>query len=251
MSGHSKWSKIKRKKGASDAKRGKIFTKLIKELTIAARMGGGDSNTNARLRKAIADAKAQNMPSDNIERAIKKGTGDLEGVRYEEFTMEGYGPGGVAILVQIQSDNKNRTIEEIRHIFTKYNANLGEAGCVSWMFEKKGIIAFDKTSIEEDKLMEIGLDAGAEDIKDKEDSLEVITTPQGYEKVKKAFDSSELKYELADIAMIPQTYITLDGKDAETMVKLVEALEDSDDVQTVWTNSEISDEAMKQIEATQ
>lgn len=249
MSGHSKWSKIKRKKGASDAKRGKIFTKLIKELTIAARQGGGDPDSNARLRKAIADAKQENMPSDNIDRAIKKGTGDLDGTKYEEFTMEAYGPKGVALIVQIQTDNKNRTLSEIKHIFSKNGGNLGAAGCVAWMFDKKGIIAFDKSNATEEQLMEVGLDAGAEDIKDKGDSFEVMMDPANFEAVKKAFDDNKLKYELADVAMIPQTYVTLDSKDAETMIKLVEALEDNDDVQKVHTNSEISDEAMAKIEA--
>ena len=249
MSGHSKWSKIKRYKEASDAKKGKVFTKLIKELTIAARMAGGDPDTNPRLRKAIQDSKVQNMPSDNIERAIKKGTGDLEGVNYEEYTMEGYGPKGVAILIQIQSDSRNRTLAEIRHIFQKFNGNLGAEGCVSWMFDKKGFIAFDKSAVDEDKLMEIGLDAGADDIRDKGDQFEVITKPLDFEKVKKALEDNGLKFDVGEVAMIPQTVVPLDKKDAEVMMKLIEELEDNEDVQNVWTNSDIPDEVMKEIES--
>jgi len=249
MSGHSKWSKIKRYKEASDAKKGKVFTKLIKELTIAARMAGGDPDTNPRLRKAIADSKVQNMPNDNIERAIKKGTGEIAGGAIEEYNMEGYGPSGVAILIQIQSDNSNRTLAEIRHIFQKHGGNLGAEGCVAWMFDKKGFLAFEKTAASEDILMEVGLEAGADDVRDKGDQLEVITTPSAFENVKKAFDDKNIKYDVAEVSMIPQTVVPLEKRDAETMIRFVESLEDNEDVQNVFTNADIPDEVMKEIES--
>ncbi len=245
MSGHSKWSTIKRKKGALDAKRGKIFTKLIKEITVAARMGGGDPESNPRLRTAIAAAKAENMPKDNIERAIKKGTGELEGTQYEELTYEGYGPGGVAVLVEVLTDNKNRSIAEIRHIFSKHGGNLGENGCVSWMFDKKGLLVFSKDQVSEDDVMAVALEAGADDIKETEKEYEVIVEPSEFETVKEAFDKAGIPYLVAEISMVPQNTIALEGKDAEKMLKLMDALEDSDDVQNAYANFDISEAIME------
>ena len=209
MSGHSKWSSIKHKKGAADAKRGRIFTKIIREISVAARAGGGDPDGNPRLRTAIAAAKAENMPKDNIDRAIKKGTGELEGTHYEESVLEGYGPNGVAILVDLMTDNKNRTIAELRHAFTKYNGNIGSTGCVAWMFDKKGLISFDKEKVDEDKLMEVALDSGAEDINDEGTTLEVITDSNDFEAVKEALDKNGLQYIYAKISMIPQNTVKL------------------------------------------
>ena len=244
MSGHSKWSTIKHKKGAADAKRGKIFTKLIKEITVAARMGGGDVDTNPRLRTAVTAAKAQNMPKDNLERAIKKGTGELEGVDYEEMSYEGYGPGGVAVLVECLTDNKNRTIADVRYIFNRAGGNIGTDGCVSWMFDKKGLISVDKSVSDEDTLMEVGLEAGAEDVKDEGDCFEVITAPEDFETVKEAMDAAEITYTLAEVTMIPQTQTRLEGKEAEQMVKFMEALDDCDDIQKFYTNADIPDEVL-------
>ena len=248
MSGHSKWSTIKRKKGAADAKRGKIFTKIIKEITLAARLGGGDVEGNARLRQAILAAKAENMPKDNIEKAIKKGTGDLAGAAaYEESVYEGYGPGGVAVLVEIMTDNKNRTVSEIRHIFSKHGGNLGENGCVSWMFDKKGDIVFSKADVDEDELMEIALEAGAEDVREQENEYEVITDPDAFEAVRAAIDSAGMNYMVAEISMIPQNTIELDEHKASQMLKLMEKMEDNDDVQNVYANFDISDEIMERL----
>jgi len=247
MSGHSKWSSIKHKKGAADAKRGRIFTKIIREISVAARAGGGDSDGNPRLRTAIAAAKAENMPKDNIERAIKKGTGELEGTHYEESVLEGYGPNGVAILVDLMTDNKNRTIAELRHAFTKYNGNIGSTGCVAWMFDKKGLISFDKEKVDEDKLMEVALDAGAEDINDEGTTLEVITDPNNFEAVKEDLDKNGLQYIYAKISMIPQNTVKLNEKEAEQVLRLMEALEDSDDVQSVNANFDIPDDVMEKI----
>ena len=249
MSGHSKWASIKHKKGKADAQRGQVFTKLIKEITVAARMGGGDPEGNARLRSAVAAAKAQNMPGDNITRAIKKGTGELEGIHYEEFSYEGYGPGGVAVMVEVLTDNKNRTTADVRRIFTRNAGNLGEGGCVSWMFDKKGLIVFDKAKATEDQLMEVALDAGAEDVNDAENLWEVITTAADFEKVKKAFDDRKMVYESAQLSMIPQTTVKLEGKDAEHMLKLMEQLEESDDVQHVYANFDISLQEMEKLSA--
>jgi YebC/PmpR family DNA-binding regulatory protein len=245
VSGHSKWSTIKRKKGALDAKRGKIFTKLIKEITVAARMGGGDPESNPRLRTAIAAAKAENMPKDNIERAIKKGTGELEGTQYEELVYEGYGPGGVAVLVEVLTDNKNRSIAEVRHIFSKHGGNLGENGCVSWMFDKKGLLVFSKDQVSEDDVMTVALEAGADDIKETEKEYEVTVDPSQFEAVKEAFDKAGIPYLVAEISMIPQNTIALEGKDAEKMLKLMDALEDSDDVQNAYANFDISEAIME------
>ncbi|MGM0417770.1 MAG: YebC/PmpR family DNA-binding transcriptional regulator [Thermodesulfobacteriota bacterium] len=241
MAGHSKWANIKHKKGKEDAKRGKIFTKLIKEITVAAKMGGGDIDANPRLRTAVEAAKSANMPKDNIERGIKKGTGDLEGVNYEDIKYEGYGPGGAAVLVEVLTDNKNRAVGEVRHLFSKHGGNLGENGCVAWMFDKKGYILVTKESSDEETLMEIGLEAGAEDIKEQEDSFEVITDPADFEAVKKALEDNNIKYEVAELSMIPENETAVDGKDAEKMVKLIDGLEDCDDVQNVYTNADIPD----------
>ncbi|EMS78573.1 MULTISPECIES: YebC/PmpR family DNA-binding transcriptional regulator [Desulfotignum] len=242
MSGHSKWSTIKHKKGAADKKRGKIFTKLIKEITVAARMGGGDPEANPRLRQALTAAKAQNMPKDNFERAIKKGTGELEGVNYEEIIYEGYGPGGVAVMVECLTDNRNRTIADVRYMFSKAGGNVGTDGCVGWMFDKKGLIAVNKEGMDEDTLMEVALDAGAEDIKDEGDVYEVITEPAEFDAVKNALDKAQIACEMAEITMIPQTMTAVTGKEAEQMVRFMEALDDCDDVQNFYTNADIPDE---------
>lgn len=242
MSGHSKWSTIKHKKGAADAKRGKIFTKLIKEITVAARGGGGDPDANPRLRTAIATAKSNSMPKDNIERAIKKGTGELEGVNYEEITYEGYGPGGAAIFLESLTDNKNRAVAEIRHILTKHGGNLGENGCVGWMFDQKGYLCVEKTAADEDTLMEAALDAGAEDIKDDGDNFEIITAPEDFDAVKQAMDDASIAYSDAEVTMLPQNMADLQGKDAEKMIKMMDALEDCDDVQKIYTNADIPDD---------
>ena len=244
MSGHSKWSTIKHKKGAADAKRGKIFTKLIKEITIAARMGGGDIDSNPRLRSAVAAAKSQNMPKDNLERAIKKGTGDLEGVQYEEMSYEGYGPGGVAVLVECLTDNKNRTVADVRYIFSKAGGNIGTDGCVSWMFDKRGLICIAKDESDEDTLMEVGLDAGAEDVKDEGDCFEIITAPEDFEAVREAIENASIKIDLAEVTMIPQTQTRLEGKEAEQMIRFMEALDDCDDIQKFYSNADIPDEVL-------
>jgi len=242
MSGHSKWSTIKHKKGAADAKRGKLFTKLIKEITVAARMGGGDPEANPRLRRALGSARSQNMPKDTFERAIKKGTGELEGVNYEEILYEGYGPGGVAVLVECLTDNRNRTIAEVRHAFGKAGGNVGTDGCVAWMFDKKGLITVSKEDSDEDTLMELALEAGAEDIKEETDSFDIITEPSDFDAVKEAIDAAEIKYELAEITMIPQNLTKVEGKEAEQMVRFMETLDDSDDVQKFYCNADIPDE---------
>ena len=249
MSGHSKWHSIRHKKAREDAKRGKVFTKLIRELTISARIGGGDPAMNPRLRTAVDRAKAENMPNDNIERAIKKGTGELEGVRYEEYTYEGYGPGGIAILVEVMTDNKNRCTAEVRHIFSKQNGNLGENGCVSWIFEKKGYLTVSAENIDEETLMEVALEAGAEDIvEDSEENLfEVYTSPEDFNAVKDALDAKEIAYESADVTMIPKNTVKLSGKEAEQALRLMDAMEDNDDVQQVYANFDISKEVMESL----
>lgn len=242
MSGHSKWSSIKHKKGITDARRGKIFTKLIKEITAAARMGGGDANANPRLRSAILAAKSENMPKDNIERAIKKGTGELDGVSYEESIYEGYGPGGAAVYIESLTDNKNRAVADIRHILAKAGGNLGANGCVAWMFEKKGYIVVENHSVDEDVLMETAIDAGAEDVREDNGNYEVITAPKDFEVVKTAVEKKSIPYIVAEITMFPQSTVNLKGKEAEQMVKLMETLEDCDDVQKVYTNADIPEE---------
>jgi YebC/PmpR family DNA-binding regulatory protein len=242
MSGHNKWSTIKYKKGAADAKRGKVFTKLIKEITIAARSGGGDVAANPRLRTAIAAAKSENMPKDNIERAVKKGTGELEGVVYEETTYEGYGPGGAAVFLDSVTDNKNRAVADIRHIFSKAGGNLGSNGCVGYMFDKKGYFAISTDATDEDTIMEHTLDAGAEDVRQDGDIFEVITAPEDFETVKSALDDAGIPYENDEVTMLPQNTTTLKGKEAEQMIRLMDALDDCDDVQKVYTNADIPDE---------
>ena len=242
MSGHNKWASIKHKKGANDAKRGKIFTKLIKEITVAARLGGSDPIGNPRLRAAILAARAENMPKDNIERGIKKGTGELEGVNYEESVYEGYGPGGAAVLVESLSDNKNRSVADIRHIFSKNGGSLGSSGCVAWMFKKKGYIALDRQAVDEETLMEKSLDAGAEDVREDESSFEVITAPEDFEAVKAAIDELKVPYISAEVTILPQNTTSLTGKEAEQMVRLMDMLEDCDDVKKVYTNADIPQE---------
>ena len=244
MSGHSKWHTIKHKKGALDAKRGKMFTKLIKEITVAARTGGGDPAANARLRKAISDAKAGNMPNDTIDRAIRRGTGAEEGVSYEEITYEGFGPGGVAVMIDSMTDNRNRTVAEIRHIFSKNGGNLGASGSVRHLFDKKGYIVVDKTTKSEDELLELVLDAGADDLRDDEDNFEIITAPENFDTVLTAVKGAGVDPQVAEVEMIPQNYIKLEGNEAKQMLKLMEALEDHDDVQKVSANFDISEADM-------
>jgi YebC/PmpR family DNA-binding regulatory protein len=247
MSGHSKWATTKHKKAATDAKRGKIFTKIGKEITVAARLGGGDVNGNARLRTAVAKAKSISLPAENIKRAIQKGTGELPGVAYEEIIYEGYGPGGVAVIVESMTDNRNRTVSEIRNIFSKAGGNMGEAGCVSWMFHKKGYLVVNRAKVDEDKLMTLALDAGAEDMQPEDDNFVVTTTPNDFEKVKKALEDAGVTPEVAEITMIPQTYVKLDGKEAQQMLRLVETLEDNDDVQNVYANFDIPEEILNAV----
>jgi YebC/PmpR family DNA-binding regulatory protein len=242
MSGHSKWHTIKHKKGALDAKRGKIFTKLIKEITVAARVGGsGDVDQNARLRKVVTDAKGMNMPNDTIDRAIKRGTGELEGVNYDEITYEGYGIGGVAVLVETMTDNRNRTVAEIRHLFSKNGGNMGEAGSVAWMFDKKGYIVVDKAAKSEDELFEIVTEAGADDMQDEGDMFEIYTAPENFDAVHDAVKAAGIEPQAAEISMIPQNYIALTGDDAKKMLKLYEAIDDNDDVQKVYANFDIDE----------
>ena len=242
MSGHSKWASIKHKKAAQDAKRGKIFTKTIRELAVAARMGGGDPDTNPRLRKAIADSKAVNMPAENIKKAILKGTGQLEGVSYEEITYEGYGPGGVAIYVEAMTDNKNRTVSDLRYTFTKNGGNIGESGCVAWMFSHKGYIVVEKAKASEDDLLEIILEAGAEDLREDGSNYEIFTTPEGYDPVVNALKENSIETAASNLGYIPQNYVKLEGKQAQQLLRLMEELEDHDDVQHVWANFDIDEE---------
>src|SRR5438874_3434796 len=244
MSGHSKWHSIKHKKGALDAKRGKLFTKFIKELTVAARTGGGDPDANARLRKAIVDAKAGNMPNDTIDRAIRRGTGEEEGVNYEEITYEGYGPGGVALLIEAVTDNRNRTVAEIRHMFSKNGGNLGESGSVGWMFEKKGYLVVSKSAKPEEELFDIAIEAGADDLRDDEDNFEIITSPENFDAVHAAVKSAGIEPQVAEVSMVPQNYVKLEGSNAQQMLRLMEALEDHDDVQKVHANFDISEADM-------
>ncbi|MFV0388765.1 MAG: YebC/PmpR family DNA-binding transcriptional regulator [Pyrinomonadaceae bacterium] len=242
MSGHSKWHSIKHKKGAADAKRGKIFTRLIREIAVAARDGGGDVNMNPRLRKAVSDAKAANMPNDNIDRAIKRGTGELDGVSYDEITYEAYGPGGVAILIETMTDNRNRTVAELRHLLSKNNGNLGEAGSVAWMFDRKGYFVVDKAQGTEEELFEIAIEAGAEDLKDDGESFEIFTDQESFENVKSALSDSNVDAAVAEVSMIPQNYIKLEGGDAQQMLKLYDAIDDHDDVQNVYSNFDIDED---------
>lgn len=248
MSGHSKWASIKHKKAAQDAKRGKLFTKLIREITVAARQGGGNPDANARLRLAIQRAKDANMPQENIERAIKKGTGELEGTNYEEIVYEGYGPGGVAIMVDALSDNRNRTTGEIRNIFSKRGGNMAGQGAVSWIFERKGYIVIEKVAVSEDKLMSIVLEAGAEDLKQEETTFAITTQPQDFEKVKKAIEDNSIRIEAAEITNVPKSTVRLEGEQAKRVLELVNELEEHDDVQNVYANFDIPDDILKKLE---
>jgi len=247
MSGHSKWATIKHKKGALDAKRGKIFTRLIKEITMAAKSGGGDPEGNPRLRGAIAAAKAENMPQDNIKRAIQRGTGELPGATYEEITFEGYGPGGVALIAEVTTDNRNRTVSEIRHVFGKNGGNLGEAGSVSWMFSKKGQIVLPKAAAKEDDLMNIVLENGGDDLNDDGDNWEIITAPTSFEPVLEAIKKANLEVVHSEIGMVPQNYIKLEGASANQMIRLLEALEDQDDVQNVYSNFDVDQKQLEEV----
>lgn len=247
MSGHSKWATIKHKKGALDAKRGKAFTRLIKEITIAARQGGGDPDGNPRLRAAIAAAKAENMPAENIKRAVQRGTGEIEGAAYEEIVFEGYGPGGVALMIEVTTDNRNRTVSEIRHILAKNGGNLGESNSVSWMFSKKGLIAVPKSAADEEKLMGLVLEAGADDLRDEGDVWEVLTTPAAYEAVVAAIHGAGIETTVAELTMLASTYTKLEGPAAAQMVRLLEALEDHDDVQNVYSNFDMDAKQMEEV----
>jgi len=249
MSGHSKWSTIKHKKAAKDAKRGKVFTKLIKEITVAARLGGGDINANPRLRTAVQTARASSMPSDNIDRAVKKGTGELEGVNYEEIQYEGYGPGGVAIMASALTDNRNRTVAEIRRIFERCGGSMGTSGCVAWMFHKRGVITVDKSKIEEERLMEIALDAGASDVSDTGDGFEVITAPEDFEAVTTALQNAKIETVSAEVAMVPENTVQIAGNDAEKTMKLLDELDDHDDIQSVASNADLSQEELERLSA--
>ena len=246
MSGHSKWATIRRKKGAVDAKRGKVFTTLIKEIQIAAREGGGDDTSNPRLRTAIAIAKAANMPGDNIKKALQRGTGELPGVHYEEISYEGYGPGGVAILVECMTDNKQRTVAEVRHSFSKYNGSLAENGAVSWMFDAKGLITFENENLDEDTLMEHVLESDADDMSVDGDMFEVTCSVKNFPSVQAYFNKKNIAYESAEIAKVPQSTVKVEGKDVRTLMKLMDALEDSDDVQKVWANFDIDEKDMEE-----
>jgi YebC/PmpR family DNA-binding regulatory protein len=247
MSGHSKWSTIKHKKAAQDAKRGAMFTKVIKELTVAARMGGGDVDMNPRLRTAVLKAKAVNMPQDTMQRAIMKGTGELPGVNYEEITYEGYGPGGVAIIVTVLTDNRNRTVAEIRKIFSKNGGNLGESGCVAWMFQKKGLIVVDKDKVDEDELFTIALEAGAEDVRPADAMYEVITSIEDFEAVKQGIATKGIEPSSSEVSLLPQTTVRLEGSQARQLLKLMDELEEHDDVQNVYANFDIPDEVMAEV----
>ena len=246
MSGHSKWHTIKHKKGAADARRGKVFTRIIKELTVAARNGGGDPDANPRLRTVVAEAKSVNMPAENIKRAIQRGTGELPGVNYEEVTYEGYGPGGAALIIEVLTDNRNRTVGELRHLLTKHSGNLGESGSVAWMFSKKGYIVVDKSAAGEETLLAAVLDAGGEDLRDDGDTWEIISEPASFEPVRDAVRALGVEPASAEVAMLPQNYVKLEGKAASQMVKLMEVLDEHDDVKHVWSNFDIEE---KEIEA--
>jgi YebC/PmpR family DNA-binding regulatory protein len=249
MSGHSKWATIKHKKGKADVERGKIFSKLIKEITTAAKIGGGDTNANPRLRTAIDSAKAVNMPADNIDRAVKKGTGELPGVSYEEIEYEGYGPGGVAVIVKALTDNKNRTTAEMRHIFSRFGGNLGNAGCVAWQFTPKGIIIIPRVDNDEDKIFSIALDGGADDVKTDENSYQIITPVENFDKLKKQFETEKIQYNHTELTRVPQNTVSLDDKTAERVLKMYETLEEHEDVQQVFANFDIAEETMERISA--
>ena len=249
MSGHSKWSTIKHKKAAKDARRGKLFTKLIKEITVAARMGAKDLSSNPRLRTAVATAKANSMPTENIERAIKKGTGELEGVHYDEVQYEGYGPAGVAILVNAMTDNRNRTVSELRRVFTKHDGSLGESGCVAWMFHKRGLISVARSAVDEERLLEIVLDAGADDVNASDEVFEITTAPERFEAVKDTLERGAIPSTSAEVTMVPQGTVSVTGTTAEQVLKLLEELEEHDDVQEVASNPEIPQEELERLSA--
>ncbi|MDK2897182.1 MAG: hypothetical protein PWP04_1302 [Candidatus Atribacteria bacterium] len=248
MSGHSKWSQIKHKKAKTDLARGKAFSKLIRLITVSAREGGGNLENNSRLRLVVQKAREMNMPQENIEKAIKKGTGELEGVNYEEVAYEGYGPGGVAIMVEATTDNRNRTTAEIRHLFNKHGGSLGESGCVSWVFERKGLISFERGKVDEEEIMMIAIEAGAEDVRTGETTLDIITAADDFEKVRAAIDQQGLEYAVAQVTMIPKTTVNLDEQQARQVLKLIDLLEDHDDVQDVYANFEIADEVLNSIQ---
>jgi YebC/PmpR family DNA-binding regulatory protein len=245
MSGHSKWHTIKHKKGAADAKRGRVFTRIIKELTVAARAGGGDPDTNPRLRTIVAEAKQANMPAENIKRAIRRGTGEEPGVQYEEVTYEGYGPGGVALIIETMTDNKNRTVGEIRHLLTKYGGDLGQSNSVAWMFEKKGYIVIEKAKASEDTLLSAALDAGADDLRDDDENWEVLSAPDAFPAVKEAVEKLGIETVSAQVAMLPKNYVSLEGRAAQSMLKLLDLLEDHDDVQHVWSNMDVDEKELE------
>ncbi|MFI5396787.1 MAG: YebC/PmpR family DNA-binding transcriptional regulator [Candidatus Binatia bacterium] len=249
MSGHSKWSSIKHKKAVKDARRGKLFTKLIKEISVAARLGGSDINANPRLRTAVTTARENSMPNENIDRAIKKGTGELEGVHYEEISYEGYGPGGAAIMASALTDNRNRTVSELRRIFEKHSGNMGAAGCVAWMFHKRGVITVEKTKADEDRIMEVALEAGADDVSDAIDSYEILTAPDTFEAVKAAIDAAKIERASAEVAMVPENTVSLTGKEAEQTLKLLEELEEHDDIQSVASNVDIPQDELERLSA--
>ncbi len=246
MSGHSKWHSIKHKKAAADSKRGRIFTRLIREMTAAARLGGGDPEANPRLRLAVANAKANNMPAENIKRAIMRGTGELPGVSYEDVHYEGYGPGGVALYIHVLTDNRNRTVAEVRHILSKNGGNLGETGCVGWMFERKGYFVVEKAATDEEKLLELILGSGADDMREDGSNFEIFSAPESFDAVKAALESGEIPLAAAEISMLPQNYVKLEGKNAQTMLKLMESLEDHEDVQNVWANFDIDEAELQE-----
>jgi YebC/PmpR family DNA-binding regulatory protein len=249
MSGHSKWSSIKHKKAAKDSKRGKLFTKFIKEITVAARMGGGDINANPRLRTAVLTARENSMPNENIERAIKRGTGDLEGVTYEDVQYEGYGPGGVAIMASALTDNRNRTVAELRKLFEKRGGNMGAAGCVAWMFHKRGVLSIEKSAADEERVMEVALEAGADDVTDTGDVYEIVTQPDAFDAVKNALQAAGIPTATAEVAMVPENTVAVSGKEAEQVMRLLEELDDHDDVQSVASNADISQEEMERLSA--
>ncbi len=246
MSGHSKWHSIKHKKAAADSKRGRIFTRLIKEMTVAARMGGGDIDSNPRLRLVVNAAKAANMPAENIKRAIRRGTGEEPGVSYEEVNYEGYGPGGAAIFMRALTDNRNRTVAELRHILSKNGGNLGEAGCVSWMFDRKGYFVVEKAGASEEKLMDVVLNSGGDDMREDGDNFEIFSSPENFEKLKAAIEADKIPIAASEISMVPQNYVKLEGKEAHSMLKLMEALEDQEDIQNVWANFDIDEAALQE-----
>jgi YebC/PmpR family DNA-binding regulatory protein len=246
MSGHSKWHSIKHKKAAADSKRGRIFTRLIKEMTAAARNGGGDPDMNPRLRLAVATAKAANMPADNIKKSIMRGTGELPGVSYEDVNYEGYGPGGVAIFMHVLTDNRNRTVAELRHLLSKNGGNLGETGCVGWMFDRKGYFVVEKSAADEEKLLDLVLSAGGDDMREDGDNFEIFTAPDSFDGVRAALESANIPTTAAEISMVPQNYIKLEGKSAQTMLKLMESLEDHEDIQNVWANFDIDESELQE-----